>query len=296
MPLQFTNLLPNDVLNRAERMRVNPARRRTNRQRGEHLSGRGGTSIEFADYRDYVPGDDLRDVDWNIFGRLNQPYLKLRAQEEELHVVLMVDASTSMRFEGKFDLARQVAAALGTMGLMGGERVSVYSCASKQTNPEILPARSGRPAMRRFFKFLEDLTCGGDLPVDQAVDKVLRRHRGLGIVYVLSDFLSQADFSTSFNKLNSAGLEIAVVQILAPSEIDPQLNGDLRFVDSEDQDILDVSSVGELLNIYQDHRLALEDRLATNCRKRNGRFLALSSQTPIKEVLFEKMLRYGRIR
>ncbi|MCA9044091.1 MAG: DUF58 domain-containing protein, partial [Planctomycetaceae bacterium] len=81
---QFTPLLGNDVLARVERMRLNPLNRQTNRMRGEHLSGKGGTSIEFRDYRDYVAGDDIRYVDWNIFARLNEPYLKLYAHEEEM--------------------------------------------------------------------------------------------------------------------------------------------------------------------------------------------------------------------
>src|SRR4029078_9156865 len=124
---QFTSLLANDVLARVERMRLNPVRRQTNRMRGEHLSSKGGSSTEFADYRDYVAGDDIRYVDWNIFSRLNHPYLKLFAHAEEMHVVLMLGASQSMLFEGKFELARQVAASLGVMGLMNIERVSVYS-------------------------------------------------------------------------------------------------------------------------------------------------------------------------
>ena len=81
---------------------MNPIRRQTNRLRGEHLSSKGGSSIEFADYREYSPGDDIRYVDWNIFSRLNHPYLKLFAHEEEMHVVLMLDASTSMQYENKF--------------------------------------------------------------------------------------------------------------------------------------------------------------------------------------------------
>src|SRR6478609_10401896 len=112
---QFTSLLTNATLARVERMRMLPMRRRTNRSRGEHLAGKGGTSTEFNDYRDYVAGDDMRYIDWNIFSRLNRPYVKLYRHEEEMHVVILVDASTSMRFEGKLDLAKQLAGACGLM-------------------------------------------------------------------------------------------------------------------------------------------------------------------------------------
>lgn len=293
---QFTSLLPNDVLARVERMRLNPLRRQTNRTRGEHLSSKGGSSIEFADYRDYTPGDDVRYVDWNIFSRLNHPYLKLFAHEEEMHVVLMLDASTSMQFEDKFDLARQVAAALGVMGLMNVERVSVYSCASMQSDPVILPPVTGRANLQRFLRFLEDLEGGGEFPVEQAMEEALKRHRGRGVAIILSDFLTFGDVSRAFNLLHTAGLEIYALQILGPTERDPELTGDLRFIDSENQQTLDVSSVGELLGIYHEHRRALETYLSAECRKRSGRFLAVGSEEPIKDVLFSKLLRRGWIR
>ena len=108
---QITSLLTNQELDRLGRLRLNATRRFTNRARGEHLAAKGGTSTEFCDFRDYSPGDDARFVDWNIFARINRPYLKQYHMEEEMHVVLLVDASTSMEFEGKLDLARRLAAA-----------------------------------------------------------------------------------------------------------------------------------------------------------------------------------------
>ena len=113
---QLTPLLANRDLDRLARLRINARRRFTNRARGEHLAAKGGTSTEFCDYRDYAPGDDVRFVDWNIFARIERPYLKQFHQEEELHVAVLLDASNSMLFEGKFDLARQLATALGVVG------------------------------------------------------------------------------------------------------------------------------------------------------------------------------------
>ncbi|HVJ85644.1 MAG TPA: DUF58 domain-containing protein [Caulifigura sp.] len=293
---QFTTLLPNDVLARVERMRLAPVKRLTNRQRGEHLSDKGGTSVDFADYRDYVAGDDLRHVDWNIFSRLNQPYLKLYAHEEDMHCVLILDGSTSMGFEGKFHLARQVAAALGVMGLMNVERVSVYASTSSQKEPTFLPPSGGRASLKRFFSFMEGLSSGGDCTIEAAVELALRRHRGRGIAVVLSDFLTFGDVVRPFNQLHAAGLEIYGIQILAPIEINPELTGDLRIVDSENEQTLDISSAGELLGLYHEHRIGLENHLTSECRKRNGRFLSLNSADPIKTVLFDRLLRRGWVR
>lgn len=293
---QFTTLLANDVLARAEKMRLNPLRRRTNRTRGEHLSGKGGTSIEFSDYREYVAGDDLRYVDWNIFSRLNQPYLKLYAHEEEMHVAILIDGSSSMNFEGKFELARQAAAALGVMGLMNVERVSVFSCGTKRGEVPYLRPCTGRASLKRFFRFLETMETGGPVPIEESIEQVLQQHSGKGVAIVISDFLTFGDVARSFNLLFGAGLEVSALQILGPTELDPELTGDLRFVDAETNAVLDVSSIGELLGLYHQHRQALTDYLAAQARKRNGRFLSVSSEEPVKTLLFDKMLRQGWIR
>src|SRR6266404_1023833 len=276
-PARFTTLLENDALARLEKMRLCPRRRQTNRSRGEHHASKGGTSTEFADYRDYVAGDDVRYVDWNIFARLERPYVKLYRHEEEMHVVPIVDASSSMHYDGKFERARQLAAAVGLMGLMNVERVSAYVCNHVGKEPLFLPPCSGRVSRRRLFDFLENIEGGGDYPIDLAVEAALRRHRGRGIVVLLSDFLTFGDLERPLNMLFSAGLEVFAIQILAPSELNPELNGDIRLVDCESGRTVDVTSAGDLLGIYEEHRAALEEELALLCRQRSGRFLSISS-------------------
>jgi uncharacterized protein (DUF58 family) len=293
---RFTTLLENKVLSRLEKMRLNPLRRLTNRTRGEHQSGKGGTSTDFADYRDYVPGDDVKNVDWNIFARLERPYVKLYRHEEDLHVVLLLDSSASMKFEGKFDRARQLAAALGTMGLMNVERVRVYTCPARAEEPLFLPPCTGRVSRGRLFDFLERLEVKGDCPFESAIDGMLSRHRGRGLVILLSDFLTFGDLQKPFNMLFSAGLEVSAIQILGPTELNPELTGNLRFVDSESGQTLDVSNVGDLLSVYHAHRLALEEEVAMICRQRSGRFLSISSQAPLESVLFDLLRRKGWIR
>src|SRR5258706_2627431 len=138
---QLTSLLSNRDLDRLARLRLNSARRFTNRGRGEHLAAKGGTSTEFCDYRDYTPGDDVRFVDWNIFARIERPYLKQFHHEEERHVALLVDASRSMMFEGKLELARRVAAALGVVGLRGNEKVSACALGAAAGALRLAPVR-----------------------------------------------------------------------------------------------------------------------------------------------------------
>ena len=224
---QLTSLVDNHVLARLERLRLQPNRRKTNRTQGEHASGKGGSSTEFADYRNYVDGDDIRFVDWNIFARLNRPFMKLYQYEEVMHVAILVDGSSSMKFEGKFERACQLAAALGLTALMGVERISAYVVGQDGQPPVVMPPCSGRANMKRLFDFFERAECGGDAPIDAAVEAMLRRHRGKGLAIVLSDFLTPASLARPFNLLYSAGLEIFALQVLGPTEIDPELSEDL---------------------------------------------------------------------
>lgn len=292
---QMTALLPNSVLDRLERLRICPASRRTSRSRGEHFSGKGGASTEFCDYRDYTPGDDTRFVDWNIFARLQRPYLKQFHREEERHVVLLVDASASMKFGGKLELARQLAAAFGIMGLLNNERVSAYVSHQTDGAPDRLPPCRGRVNMRALFKFMEGVEGRGDAPLDRAIEMLLRHHSGRGVCVIVSDFLTFGDLKRGFNLLYSAGLEPFGLQILSPQEIEPDVSTDLRLVDSETQETLDISSGEDLLNLYQQYRLGLENELALLCRRRSGRFLPVSSATPVEAVLFDQLRRKGWI-
>jgi uncharacterized protein (DUF58 family) len=218
-----------------------------------------------------------------------------------MHVVLLIDASGSMRFEGKLERALQLAGAFGLCGMMNMERVSAYLCHDAEETPRLLPPSTGRASRKRLFEFLEGantetVASGGDFPIEQAVDTVLRRHRGRGIVVLLSDFLTFGELERPFNRLYSAGLEIFAVQILSPLEINPDVTGDLRFVDSETEFTLDVSSVGDLLGIYHEHRLGLQQQLEVNCQQRGGRFLSISSGDSLDWILFDLLRRKGWVR
>ncbi len=288
---QITSLLSNRDLDRLARLRLNASRRFTNRARGEHLAAKGGTSTEFCDYRDYSPGDDVRFVDWNIFARIERPYLKQFHHEEELHVAIILDASNSMLFEEKYATGRRIAAAFGVVGLRGNEKVSVTVVGAKLTHR--LQPSSGRTSMRKLFAFLEGCEPGGELPFDLGIEAFLRRHSGRGVAILISDFLSSADFLRAFNLLNGAGLEIFALQILGPGEMSPELAGDLRFVDSETLGTLDITSAGDLVALYHEYREGHAARLAGLCRQRNGRFETVSAAETFEEVMFGTLRRRG---
>lgn len=290
MPRAITTLLPNDLLARIERLRINAAQRFTNRSQGEHVSRRGGHSLEFKDYRDYVPGDDVRFVDWNLMARLNRPYLKLYHEEEEQHIVLLVDASASMAEGGKLELALELAAALGVVGLIGGERIGVHVFHGALRS---LRSCRGRHSMRALFAFLEAAEAGGRTPLETGIEAMLKVHRGRGVLVILSDFLTAGDLRRALNAVVSRGLEIFALQILAPAEHDPELAGDVRLVDCETGQVLDVSASRVLLEMYQEHRAAHQLELEVLCQQRGGRFAAVRSSETLKDVLFDLLRRRG---
>ncbi len=292
---RVTTLFPNTLLNRVERLRIVSMRRFTDKRRGEHLHGCSGTSTEFTDYRDYVPGDDVRRVDWNIFARLNRPYLKLYRQEEEMNVVLLVDASLSMSFERKIEQAKGLAGAFGVMGLLGTERVSVAVFNGRENTPARLLPCAGRASMHKVFGFLEKIEAAGDEPLDEGIETFLKYHTGRGIAVLLSDFLTFGDLKRSLNRLTGAGLEIFAVQVLGPAELSPEVDSDVRLVDSETGDTLDVSP-GELLEIYSEYREEFQRNLALMCRQRLGRFVSVASTDSLEWVLLDLLRRRGWVK
>lgn len=288
---QITSLLSNRDLDRLGRLRLNANRHFTNRARGEHLAAKGGTSTEFCDFRDYSPGDDARFVDWNIFARINRPYLKQYHMEEEMHLVLLVDASTSMNFDGKLTLAKQLAAAFGVLGLRGAEKVSVQVAGA--SSRAVLRPCSGRASAGKLFGFLETIAGGGEESIDAGIEAMLRTHRGRGVVVILSDFLTAGDLKRSFNLLTTAGLEIFALQLLSPAELNPEIAGDFRLVDSEQDATLDISNAADLLAMYHEYRAAHEARIAALCQQRSGRFMGISSAEPFERVFFETLRKKG---
>jgi uncharacterized protein (DUF58 family) len=289
---QLTTLLTNRDLDRLGRLRINATRRFTNRARGEHLAAKGGTSTEFCDYRDYAPGDDMRFVDWNIFSRLNRPYVKQFHHEEEMHVAILVDVSNSMLFEEKFALARQLAAGFAVLGLRNQEKVSICAIGAAGAPSRLTPC-TGRASQAKVFTFIEAMEGGGDEALERGIEGFLRQHTGRGVVIVLSDFLTSGDLRRAFSLLHGAGLEIFALQILGPGEMNPEVTGDLRFFDSETAAHLDITAAGDLLAIYQEYRAAHRLTLETLAQQRSGRFLSISAVEPFERVFFDLLRRKG---
>ena len=287
-------LISPDLMKRLEQLQLLARRRSKSTAKGERRSGARGQSVEFADYRTYVPGDDLRRIDWNLFGRLERLFLKLYEEERELPVTIYLDSSESMSFGrvSKFDFARQVAAAVGYVALCGFDRVTVepFPLADDQAGlVGELGAVRGRQSVMRFFDNLNRLKAGGTADFNQALRLGAMKHRAQGVIVVLSDFLDPAGYEDGLKSLASRGSEVHAVQILAPEELEPSSYGDLRVIDSETGAEQEVTFGKYRLKSYRATVQNYCRRLQEYCRARGIRYQLAQSDTPIDNLLLKAM-------
>ena len=301
----MNSLLTPELLRRLEQFQLLAARRAKSSSKGERRSRARGQSVEFADYRTYVHGDDFRYLDWNLYGRLERLFLKLYEEERELPVRIFLDASESMTFgePRKFDFARQVAAAIGYVALSGFDRVSVIPFPGMQTNGETQPAarvaemaargalRSvrGKKSAMQFFQNLSALTAGGPANLNEALRRGALEARQAGLAVVLSDFLDPAGYDAGLGALVGRGFQVDIVQILAPEELSPSSFGDLRLVDSETGAIQEVTFGRYRMKAYQQTVQNYIQRLREYCQARGISFFTASSKTPLEELLLKQL-------
>src|SRR5438309_2282381 len=303
----MSSLLTPELLRRLEQFQLLAARRAKSSLKGERRSKARGQSVEFADYRNYVAGDDFRYLDWNLYGRLDRLFLKLYEEERELPVTVFLDASESMTFgePRKFDFARQVAAAVGYVALCGFDRVSVVTfpdISQEPANESELKARTqelaargalrsvrGRKSALQFFQNINQLTACGAAAFNEALRRGALQARQAGVAVVLSDFLDPAGYEAGLTALIGRGFQVNAVQILAPEELSPGTFGDLRLVDSESGGMQEVTFGKFRLQAYQNTVQSFVQRLREFCQSRGANFFMARSDTSLDELLLKQL-------
>jgi uncharacterized protein (DUF58 family) len=260
--------------------------------RGERTTTRRGRGLEFSDFRHYWPGDDFRHIDWNVFSRLDQLFLKLHASEEDVTLHLIVDTSASMAFgePSKFDHARRLAAALAYIALNNLDRVAVSAFAGALGAS--LPATKSRRHMARLLTFLADLPCKGPTRFGTALREFATRTRSPGLVILVSDLLGLSEVQDGIEALRHGGHDVVVIQLLAESEIDPPLDGALQMVDAETGDELEVTVDPELRRRYRQGLERQLQEVERFCRRRGVEYLRASTAIGFEDVVL-KYLRQG---
>jgi uncharacterized protein (DUF58 family) len=287
-------LLSSELLRRLEQFQLLARRGGGRPAPGARRSRARGQSVEFADYRNYAVGDDLRYLDWNLYGRLDRLFLKLYEEERELPVRIFLDASESMTFgePAKFDFARQVTAAVAYVALCGFDRVSVLAFPE---HPEDAASRQGLRAVRgrrsafRMFAHLEGLAARGPANLNAALRRGAIEARRPGLAVVLSDFLDPEGYEAGLGALQARGFQVDVVHVLAPDELSPTTFGDLRLVDSETGGQQEVTFGRYRLAAYQQTVRGFCQRLREFCTGRGMNYFFTSSGTPIEDLLLRQL-------
>jgi uncharacterized protein (DUF58 family) len=294
-------LFDESSLRKLQQLTLVTSRVRAGALRGERRSLKRGAGLEFADFRDYVPGDDLRRVDWNVYARLDRPYVKLREEEEDLAVHILVDASQSMDWgEGplhKFNYALQLAAGLGSIGLSTGDRITIVMLSeAKHLTVSSEVSLRGQQYLLHLLKFLEAQQTAGITDLEAAVRRYLVKPRRPGLVILISDLLSPNGYQSAVKLLQQRGHEVSIAHIMSPDEVDPPLAGDLRLIDIETGSAQEVSLDGGLRDAYRQRVTTWRNETQAFCRTRNVRYLAVQTDRPWDEVVLYDIRKAGMVK
>ncbi|MEN6449273.1 MAG: DUF58 domain-containing protein [Thermoguttaceae bacterium] len=291
-----STLLSPELLARLEKMELVSRKVFRGRMKGERRSPRKGQSVEFADFRNYVPGDDLRFVDWNTYARLERLYLKMFLEEEDLHFYALIDASPSMNFgePTKLRFAVQLAASLGFVGLVRGDRVKIETIG--QPARQVAPVFRGRKSLWRMLDHLEGIQPGPTVSLAEGIKNFCVRNSGKGIVVLLSDLMDKAGYESALRYLAARDMDVYVIHTLAPEEFEPDVQGDLRLVDCEDADVAEITVTGPLLKRYKETLAAFVASARDFCARRGMTYLLARSETPVEQLLTGYLATRGLVR
>ena len=278
-----------DFLAQLERLALASKRTFRGRVTGERKSPRKGFSVEFCDYRPYGVGDDLRYVDWNIYGRLDRLYLKLFVDEEDLCLHLLLDASASMDYgePSKFDYGVRLAAAMGFVGLVNLERVGA-GIVRDRVAEGWSPTR-GRNQFLPLVEFLLRLRPGGPTGLGAGLSNYALRTREPGLVVLISDLMDPAGYESGVRALLERRFDVHVIHLLAPEELDPTFGGDLRLVDAETGEMRELTLDGEALRQYRTRLRQFLDQAEAFCRAKEVSYHRVATDVPLEEVMLRQL-------
>lgn len=291
-PVDEGPILDADFIGRLGRLDIVSKKVFQGKIKGEKRSKRRGQSVEFADFRSYVAGDDLRFVDWNIYMRLDRLFLKLFLEEEDLFVYVLLDASKSMDYGSptKFHYARKIAAALGYIALVNMNRIGIGAFSSKLG--DVFAPTRGRRQLHRMVKYLEDLRCDGGTDLRESCRRFALEHPQRGVAVIVSDFLDRKGYEDAIKYFTARKLDVHLIQVLADEELDPPLVGDLRLVDQEDGDVTDITVSAPLLQRYRANVEAFIESIKQFCTRRGLGYVFTTTSRPFDQLI----LRYLRER
>jgi uncharacterized protein (DUF58 family) len=290
--MTMPELLSAELLAQLERLQLHTRRRLAGRFAGEHRSPAFGSSLDFADYREYHPGDDFRRIDYPLFARTGQLFVRLFEAEDDVAVHLVLDRSASMGYHGKLDQAARVAAAIGFVALVRRDVVTLHL-----EPPDRPPQRfAGRHATTALFAALGALDARGPTDLGRAAGEALARPGPAGVTVVISDLLT-AGWDGAIDRFLARGGDTTVLHVLAGEELRPHdLRGDLEMVDAETGQQVPVSLSVDSLRAYTDVVDAWLAETTAHIRSRGAAYQRILADDPIEDVLLRGWRAEGLVR
>lgn len=293
---QLTELLDAKFLARLDALDILSRKILRSKMQGERRSKRRGQSVEFADHRPYVVGDDMRFIDWNIYARLGQLFLKLFLEEQDLtvNIVMDVSASASLGEPAKELFMKRLVAALGYVSLVNNNRVTISSFAEGITGQ--LANMRGRNYLGAMAEFLLNAECEGSSDFDGACKQLVASRIGTGVMIVLSDFFFKENYESGLRRLLGRHYDLYVIQVLSPEELRPELTGDLKLLDIEDADAAEITVSSALLKYYKRNLSAYCNELQNFCTSRGGQYVLASSADSVESLVLNYLRRIRLLR
>jgi uncharacterized protein (DUF58 family) len=286
-------LLEPETLQRLDRLCLSTHSRLAGLYPGEHRSRRLGSSVDFADWRPYVPGDDFRRIDFGIYARLDRLVVRLYEAEEELLVRVILDASASMGFEGKLAAAARLAGALAYVAGVRRDRARVWVIDGNGLRPS--PWARSRQGAIALFDWLDQVRPAGSTNLAAGLNRLAASGGLPGLTVVLSDLMTE-DWEGAVRKLAGPGAEAAVLHMLAPSELDPTIRGDLLLVDSESVAPLEVSMSEQVLSDYRHRAQQWVGQVSGACRQRDIRYALVHPGQDVDSMFGLELRKQGVVR
>lgn len=261
---------------------------------GNRKSKTYGSSCEFADYRDYVPGDDISKIDWNAYARFDKLYQKLYLDERQMHTKIYIDASRSMNFGdgGKGDQCLRLAATLAYMSISEMEKVSIFVLREKEIQ-SVISGMVGKNAYFEKIGLLNEITFDGDSYIADAIVPS-NVGRGDGMSIIISDFLTDNNYETAIDRLADSKRDILCIQVLARDELNPQMRGKMHLFDSEDVSRTYRKNIDrDIVRAYKAALQYVQDRIREYCNARGADYMLVAADETMAEVFFEKLVNAG---
>lgn len=266
---------------------------------GKHLTKTYGQTVEFADYREYMLGDDIRRIDWNLFSRFEKYFLKLFTDERQMHTQIFLDCSASM---GKANPAKAayavgIAAALGFLSVHNMDKLS-FRLMKGDRSEDPFGTIVGKNTFFRAVSGLENIDFVDETDLEKAITSCMDVGSNDGLTVIISDFFTESNWKKAIDYLRFKKRQVLLVQVLTPEEIEPAYNGRVNLLDAESVDLADTRNMK--MKITRGMQIAYAEAMndfildiKSFCASREVDFMTVSSDQPIEKVVFSELLKIG---